>query len=45
MRLLGCNTVYQTYLYALGNRLLTRLANVLFNARLTDLHTCLKLYP
>jgi glycosyltransferase involved in cell wall biosynthesis len=45
VRLLGCNTVYQTYLYALGNRLLTRLANVLFNARLTDLHTCLKLIP
>lgn len=45
VRLLGCNTVYQTYLYALGNQLLTRLANVLFNARLTDLHTCLKLIP
>lgn len=44
-RLFGCNTVYQTYLYAAGNRLLTRLANILFNAHLTDLHTCLKLVP
>lgn len=44
-RLFGCNTVYQTYLYATGNRLLTRLANILFNAHLTDLHTCLKLIP
>lgn len=45
VRLFGCNTVYQTYLYAVGNRLLTRVANVLFNAHLTDLHTCLKLMP
>jgi dolichol-phosphate hexosyltransferase len=45
VRLFGCNTVYQTYLYAAGNRLLTRLANILFNAHLTDLHTCLKLMP
>jgi hypothetical protein len=44
-RLFGCNTVYQTYLYAAGNRLLTRMANILFNAHLTDLHTCLKLMP
>jgi glycosyltransferase involved in cell wall biosynthesis len=45
VRLFGCNTVYRTYLYALGNRLLTRMANILFNAHLTDLHTCLKLIP
>jgi Glycosyl transferase family 2 len=45
VRLFGCNTVYRTYLYAVGNRLLTRLANILFNAHLTDLHTCLKLIP
>jgi len=45
VRLFGCNTVYQTYLYAAGNRLLTRMANLLFNAHLTDLHTCLKLMP
>jgi Glycosyl transferase family 2 len=45
VRLFGCNTVYRTYLYAAGNRMLTRLANILFNAHLTDLHTCLKLIP
>jgi dolichol-phosphate hexosyltransferase len=44
-RLFGCNTVYQSYRYAIGNRLLTFLANVLFDASLTDLHTCLKLMP
>jgi dolichol-phosphate hexosyltransferase len=44
-RLFGCNTVYQSYRYALGNRLLTWLANLLFNAHLSDMHTCLKLMP
>jgi glycosyltransferase involved in cell wall biosynthesis len=44
-RLSGYNTVYQSYIYAAGNRLLTRMANILFNAHLTDLHTCLKLVP
>lgn len=44
-RLFGYNTVYQSYLYAVGNRLLTRMANILYNAHLTDLHTCLKLVP
>lgn len=45
VRLFGYNTVYRSYLYAAGNRLLTRLANILFNAHLSDLHTCLKLIP
>lgn len=45
VRVFGCNTVYQTWLYAVGNRLLTHMANMLFNAHLTDLHTCLKLVP
>ena len=44
-RLFGCNTVYRSYRYAVGNRLLTRMANILFNASLSDLHTCLKLIP
>jgi glycosyltransferase involved in cell wall biosynthesis len=44
-RLFGINTVYQTWRYAVGNRLLTRAANLLFNAYLSDLHTCLKLVP
>jgi glycosyltransferase involved in cell wall biosynthesis len=44
-RLFGCNTVYQSYWYATGNRILTRIANVLFGAHISDLHTCLKLIP
>lgn len=44
-RLFGFNTVYQSYRYAVGNRFLTRIANVLFDASVSDLHTCLKLVP
>lgn len=44
-RLFGFNTVYQSYRYAVGNRMFTRLANVLFDASISDLHTCLKLVP
>lgn len=44
-RLFGCNTVYRSYLYAVGNRLFTRTANIMFGAYLSDLHTCLKLIP
>lgn len=45
VRLFGCNTVYRSYRYAMGNRMLTSLTNILFNANLSDLHTCLKLIP
>ncbi|MGD0556929.1 MAG: glycosyltransferase family 2 protein [Streptosporangiaceae bacterium] len=45
VRLFGFNTVYQSYRYAMGNRLLTRAVNILFDANLSDLHTCLKLIP
>jgi glycosyltransferase involved in cell wall biosynthesis len=45
VRLFGNNTVYQSYRYAIGNRLLTTTANMLFDAYLSDLHTCLKLVP
>jgi glycosyltransferase involved in cell wall biosynthesis len=44
-RLFGYNTVYQSYRYAAGNRILTRMANILFNTHLSDMHTCLKLIP
>ena len=44
-RLFGVNTAYQSYRYALGNRMLTTLANLFFNASLSDMHTCLKLMP
>ena len=45
VRIFGFNTVYHSYRYALGNRLLTRLANILFNSYISDLHTCMKLIP
>jgi len=44
-RLFGCNTVYQSFRYAAANRLLTRIANILYDSNLSDLHTCLKLMP
>ena len=44
-RLFGANTVYQSFAYALGNKVLTLAANVLFDASISDLHTCLKLIP
>jgi glycosyltransferase involved in cell wall biosynthesis len=45
VRLFGMNTVYQSYRYAVGNRMLTRITNVLYNSYLSDMHTCLKLMP
>ena len=45
VRLFGNNTVYQSYRYAVGNRVLTGLTNILFDSYLSDMHTCLKLMP
>ena len=45
VRLLGANTRYQSYRHVLGNRALTLAASLMFDASLTDLHTCLKLLP
>jgi glycosyltransferase involved in cell wall biosynthesis len=45
VRLFGCNTVYQSYRYAIGNKVLTHFTNILYNSYLNDLHTCLKLIP
>lgn len=45
VRLFGMNTVYQSYRYAMGNRVTTLVANVIFDAYLSDLHSCLKLIP
>lgn len=44
-RLFGVNTRYQSYRHAMGNRGLTFAANLMFNAYLSDMHTCLKLMP
>lgn len=45
VRLFGCNTVYQSYRYAVGNKVMTHFANLLYNSALNDMHTCLKLVP
>jgi Glycosyl transferase family 2 len=45
VRLFGANTRYQSYRHALGNKALTFAASLLFDASLSDLHTCLKLLP
>lgn len=44
-RMFGANTLYPSFTFAIGNRLTTFAANVLFNSYLTDLHTCLKMLP
>jgi glycosyltransferase involved in cell wall biosynthesis len=44
-RLFGYNTVYHSFRYAVGNKVLTTLTNLLFDSYLSDLHTCLKLMP
>lgn len=44
-RLFGSNTVYHSYRYAAANRAMTLAANILYDACLSDLHTCLKLVP
>jgi glycosyltransferase involved in cell wall biosynthesis len=45
VRLFGSHTRYQSFNHALGNRVLTLTASVMYNASLSDIHTCLKLLP
>jgi hypothetical protein len=45
VRLYGSNTRYQSYRHVLGNRALTLAASLMYNASLSDIHTCLKLLP
>jgi glycosyltransferase involved in cell wall biosynthesis len=44
-RVFGMSTMFQSFRFALGGRLLTLIANALYDSCLTDLHTCLKLIP
>ena len=44
-RLFGVNTVYQSFRYAMGNKMMTQMANILYDSYLSDMHTCLKLMP
>jgi glycosyltransferase involved in cell wall biosynthesis len=44
-RIHGNNTVYGSFRYAFGSWVTTCVANIVFNAYIKDLHTCLKLVP
>ncbi len=44
-RMSGFGTVHPSFIHALGNRLMTLSANILFGCAISDLHTCLKLLP
>jgi glycosyltransferase involved in cell wall biosynthesis len=44
-RVFGMNTLFPSFRFAMGGRLLTLAANALYDSCLTDLHTCLKLVP
>ena len=45
VRLSGVNVVIPTLSHAIGNRVMTTVANLIYGAWLTDMHTCLKLLP
>lgn len=45
VRLRGSRTVFPSLKFALGSKVTTMFANVVFNSWLSDMHTCLKLMP
>jgi glycosyltransferase involved in cell wall biosynthesis len=44
-RVRGWRTNFPSLFYAVGNRVMTEFANVLYGSAISDLHTCLKLLP
>lgn len=44
-RVFGLNTRFPSFRFAVGGRLTTAFANMLYDSYLTDMHTCLKLIP
>ena len=44
-RVFGMNTSFQSFKFAMGGRFTTLVANLLFDSCVTDMHTCLKLFP
>lgn len=44
-RMSGFGTVHPSLWHSVGNKAMTMLANVLFGSAISDLHTCLKLFP
>ena len=45
VRIAGHNVMLPSFIHALGNRVLTFCTNFLYGAWLSDMHTCLKLFP
>ena len=45
VRVRGVNTMQPSLVHAIGRRLMTLFANVLYGTAISDLHTCLKLVP
>lgn len=44
-RVFGMNTRFPSYRFAMGGRVTTAAANMMFDSCLTDMHTCFKLVP
>lgn len=44
-RVFGLNTRFPSFRFAMGGRLTTAVANLLYDSCLTDMHTCFKLVP
>ena len=44
-RVRGHQTLMPTMIHAMGNKIMTSAANILFHSAISDLHTCLKLIP
>jgi len=45
VRIRGINSMHPSFIFALGRRVLTGITNILYGTAITDLHTCLKLFP
>lgn len=45
VRVRGARTNFPSLAYAIGNRLMTEFANIVYGSAISDLHTCLKLLP
>jgi glycosyltransferase involved in cell wall biosynthesis len=45
VRIRGINSMHPSFIFALGRRVLTAITNILYGTAITDLHTCLKLFP
>jgi hypothetical protein len=45
VRIRGINSMQPSFIFALGRRVLTGIANILYGTAITDLYTCLKLFP